>query len=186
MPRGAFVVSAIVGGAALHRLARLLFLPLRAARSHWLTRLQIRCCDRYRTASFRKTRSIAPRTAGSSSWSRCSLIMMVIIVVTGITDALHPPSNVEPIDPVTLHLQGEFVESNLGTAIEPDGRHCTADRRAIQLCAALRQSACRHAGQISPHQRRRDPRFPTPRHQREHDGGAGLRRRGAHQLRDAR
>jgi len=28
---------------------------------------------------------------------------------------------VEVIDPTTLHLQGEFVESNLGTAIEPDG-----------------------------------------------------------------
>lgn len=48
-------------------------------------------------------------------------LMMVIIVVTGITHALHPPSNVEPTDPVTLHLQGEFVESNLGTALELDG-----------------------------------------------------------------
>ena len=48
-------------------------------------------------------------------------LMMVVIVVTGITHALHPPSNVEPIDPVTLHLQGEFVESNLGTALELDG-----------------------------------------------------------------
>ena len=47
--------------------------------------------------------------------------MMAIIVVTGIVSALHPASNVEVIDPVTLHLQGEFVESNLGTAIEPDG-----------------------------------------------------------------
>jgi cytochrome c oxidase subunit 2 len=25
------------------------------------------------------------------------------------------------IDPLTLHLHGEFVESNLGTAVEPDG-----------------------------------------------------------------
>ena len=48
-------------------------------------------------------------------------LMMVVIVVTGITHALHPPSNVEPTDPVTLHLQGEFVESNLGTALELDG-----------------------------------------------------------------
>jgi cytochrome c oxidase subunit 2 len=30
-------------------------------------------------------------------------------------------SNVEPTDPVTLHLKGEFAESNLGTALEPDG-----------------------------------------------------------------
>jgi cytochrome c oxidase subunit II len=49
------------------------------------------------------------------------LVMMAIIVVTGITGALHPSSNVELIDPTTLHLRGEFVESNLGTAVEPDG-----------------------------------------------------------------
>jgi cytochrome c oxidase subunit 2 len=48
-------------------------------------------------------------------------IMMIIIVVTGIATAMHPPSNVEVIDPTTLHLRGEFVESNLGTAVEPDG-----------------------------------------------------------------
>ena len=48
-------------------------------------------------------------------------LMMVVIVVTSIMHALHPPSNVEPIDPVTLHVQGEFVESNLGTALELDG-----------------------------------------------------------------
>jgi len=47
--------------------------------------------------------------------------MMAIIVVTGVTHALHPPSNVETVDPVALHLNGEFAESNLGTAIEPDG-----------------------------------------------------------------
>ena len=48
-------------------------------------------------------------------------IMMVVIVMTGVTSALHPPSNVEVVDPQTLHLNGEFVESNLGTALEPDG-----------------------------------------------------------------
>jgi cytochrome c oxidase subunit 2 len=48
-------------------------------------------------------------------------VMMAVIVVTGVTHALHPPSNVETIDPTTLHLGGEFAESNLGTAIEPDG-----------------------------------------------------------------
>jgi cytochrome c oxidase subunit II len=49
------------------------------------------------------------------------VVMMAVIVVTGVTSALQPPSNVEVIDPQTLHLSGEFVESNLGTAIEPDG-----------------------------------------------------------------
>jgi cytochrome c oxidase subunit II len=48
-------------------------------------------------------------------------VMMAVIVVTGVTNALHPPSNVEIVDPTTLHLGGEFVESNLGTAVEPDG-----------------------------------------------------------------
>jgi len=48
------------------------------------------------------------------------LVMMAVIVVTGILGALHPSSNVEIIDPTTLHLKGEFVESNLGTALEPD------------------------------------------------------------------
>jgi cytochrome c oxidase subunit 2 len=48
-------------------------------------------------------------------------IMMTVVVLTGIMGALHPSSNVEVIDPTTLHLHGEFVESNLGTAVEPDG-----------------------------------------------------------------
>jgi len=49
------------------------------------------------------------------------IVMMAVMVTTGIVSALHPASNVEVIDPQTLHLKGEFVESNLGTAIEPDG-----------------------------------------------------------------
>ena len=48
-------------------------------------------------------------------------VMMAVIVVTGVTHALHPPSNVETVDPTTLHLNGEFAESNLGTATEADG-----------------------------------------------------------------
>jgi cytochrome c oxidase subunit 2 len=49
------------------------------------------------------------------------VVMMAVIVVTGVTNALHPPSNVETVDPTILHLGGEFAESNLGTAVEPDG-----------------------------------------------------------------
>jgi cytochrome c oxidase subunit II len=49
------------------------------------------------------------------------VVMMAVVVVTGVTNALHPPSNVETVDPTTLHLGGEFAESNLGTAAEPDG-----------------------------------------------------------------
>ena len=32
-----------------------------------------------------------------------------------------PQSRVETVDPRTLHLTGEFIESNLGSAVEPDG-----------------------------------------------------------------
>ena len=48
-------------------------------------------------------------------------VMLAVIVLTGIGQMLHPLSDVETIDPATLHLQGEFVESNLGSAAEPDG-----------------------------------------------------------------
>jgi cytochrome c oxidase subunit 2 len=49
------------------------------------------------------------------------VIMMLILVLTSFVGALHPASNVEVIDSRTLHLKSEFVESNLGTAVEPDG-----------------------------------------------------------------
>ena len=45
------------------------------------------------------------------------VVMMAVIVITGVAGALHPSSNVEVIDPLTLHLGGEFAQSNLGTAI---------------------------------------------------------------------
>jgi cytochrome c oxidase subunit 2 len=49
------------------------------------------------------------------------IVMMAVVVVTGATSGIHPPSNVERIDPTTLHLSGEFAESSLGTAQERDG-----------------------------------------------------------------
>lgn len=49
------------------------------------------------------------------------VLMLAIVVLTSAVAALHPASNVEVIQPTTLHLGGEFAESNLGTAIEPDG-----------------------------------------------------------------
>ncbi|PZM08754.1 cytochrome C oxidase subunit II [Rhizobium tubonense] len=39
----------------------------------------------------------------------------------GVHQATMPQSQVETIDPVTLHMSGEFVETNLGSAVEPDG-----------------------------------------------------------------
>jgi cytochrome c oxidase subunit 2 len=49
------------------------------------------------------------------------IVMMTVVVLTGMTHAISPPSNVETINPTTLHLGGEFAESNLGTAQERDG-----------------------------------------------------------------
>ena len=49
-------------------------------------------------------------------------LLVAMMVFTGIKWAAMPPSRVETIDPRTLHISGEFVESNLGTTIGPDGR----------------------------------------------------------------
>ena len=48
-------------------------------------------------------------------------IMLAIIVLTGLTQMLHPLSDVETVDAKTLHLKGEFVENDLGVANNPDG-----------------------------------------------------------------
>ena len=47
--------------------------------------------------------------------------ILSMIVFTALTIGVNPPSNVERIDPKTLHLSGEFSEQNLGTAVESDG-----------------------------------------------------------------
>ena len=44
-----------------------------------------------------------------------------MILFTAFTISVNPPSNVERIDPKTLHLSGEFAEHNLGTSVGPDG-----------------------------------------------------------------
>jgi cytochrome c oxidase subunit 2 len=49
----------------------------------------------------------------------CALVAMVIF--TGLHWAMMPPSRVETIRPETLNVSGEFVESNLGSALEADG-----------------------------------------------------------------
>ncbi|MFO1340149.1 MAG: cytochrome c oxidase subunit II [Burkholderiaceae bacterium] len=49
-------------------------------------------------------------------------LLVLMMVVTGLHWAAMPPSRVETIDVKTVHLRGEFVEANLGTAVEPDGR----------------------------------------------------------------
>jgi cytochrome c oxidase subunit II len=59
------------------------------------------------------------------------VVSVVVVVIFGLTLfaalALHrnPPSNLERIDPTTLHLTGEFTEPNLGTRVEPNGQVTT-------------------------------------------------------------
>src|SRR5215813_12720353 len=44
-----------------------------------------------------------------------------MILFTALKMSVNPPSNVERIDPKTLHLSGEFAEHNLGTTVSNDG-----------------------------------------------------------------
>ncbi len=48
-------------------------------------------------------------------------LVFAVIIYSGVHWAAQPPSNVETIDASRLQLAGEFVESNLGTAVQPDG-----------------------------------------------------------------
>jgi cytochrome c oxidase subunit 2 len=58
-------------------------------------------------------------------WSYVVVLVVVflfaVIIFTGLHLAAQPPSNVETIDASRLHLAGEFMEANLGTAVQPDG-----------------------------------------------------------------
>lgn len=58
-------------------------------------------------------------------WSYVSIAIVVLLVAmatfAGIHEATMPQTRVETVDPSTLHLGGEFVESNLGSAVNPDG-----------------------------------------------------------------
>jgi cytochrome c oxidase subunit 2 len=58
-------------------------------------------------------------------WAGVATIIVTLLVVmavfAGVHEATMPQSRVETVDPAALHLRGEFVESNLGSALEPDG-----------------------------------------------------------------
>jgi cytochrome c oxidase subunit 2 len=47
--------------------------------------------------------------------------VLSMIVFTALSIGVNPPSNVERLDPKTLHLSGEFTEDNLGTTVYADG-----------------------------------------------------------------
>ena len=58
-------------------------------------------------------------------WATLSIAIIGLLIgmagFIGIHQATMPQGRVETADPRTLHVSGEFIESNLGTAIEADG-----------------------------------------------------------------
>ncbi|RQH02222.1 cytochrome C oxidase subunit II [Paraburkholderia dinghuensis] len=48
-------------------------------------------------------------------------VLVAMVVYTGLHWAMMPPSRVETVDVTSLHMSGEFVEPNLGSAVESDG-----------------------------------------------------------------
>jgi cytochrome c oxidase subunit II len=58
-------------------------------------------------------------------WAMLAIAIIVILAgaaaFAGIHQATMPQVRVETADPTTLHIDGEFVETNLGSAAEPDG-----------------------------------------------------------------
>ena len=49
------------------------------------------------------------------------VLLMAMAAYGGIHQAVMPQAVVETIDPSTLHIAGEFIEANLGSALAPDG-----------------------------------------------------------------
>ena len=64
--------------------------------------------------------------AAERRWAWVVIAIMALLVAMMIFTGLHwsamPPSRVETVDVKTLHLKGEFVESNLGTSVGADGK----------------------------------------------------------------
>jgi cytochrome c oxidase subunit 2 len=48
--------------------------------------------------------------------------ILAMMIFTGLHYAAMPPSRVEAVDVKTLHIRGEFVENNLGTALDANGK----------------------------------------------------------------
>ena len=48
-------------------------------------------------------------------------IMVGVLTAYAVGSNVHPPSGFEPIDSTRLHVEGEFMEENLGAKRNPDG-----------------------------------------------------------------
>jgi cytochrome c oxidase subunit II len=66
---------------------------------------------------------VAART--ERRWAMISVIIIVVLALLAAFAGIHrstmPQARVETIDPARIHLSGEFVESNLGSVLEPNG-----------------------------------------------------------------
>ena len=126
-----------------------------------------------------------PSSGRSCAGRRSSIgvvsVIMLAIIYAGLVHHINPPSNLERIDPKTLHLVGRVHRAESRHARrgrrpdhQPDRRH------AVRLRAALRRAAGEPAGDAALRHAGRDPRHPGHRHQCQHDDRAGLREPGAH------
>lgn len=50
-----------------------------------------------------------------------AFVITAILAFYAASSNIHPPSNVEPVNSQRLHVEGEFMEDNLGTKTEADG-----------------------------------------------------------------
>lgn len=68
--------------------------------------------------------SVAVAAERRWAWIVMAIIgaLVLMMIVTGLHWAAMPPSRVETVDVKTVHVRGEFVESNLGTVLAPDGK----------------------------------------------------------------
>ena len=110
---------------------------------------------------------------------------MIIVVLlaplaafAGIHQATMPQAARRDHRSAALHLGGEFVESNLGSAVEPDG---SVTVRAIGQQYSFTPE-CMLVPTDTPitfraTSARRGPRLPDRGHQHQHHAGAGLRLR---------
>lgn len=68
---------------------------------------------------------LARAEGGERTWMIVTLaiagFMMAVITLTAALLSLSPPNHVQVVDAARLHLDGEFVQSNLGTELKRDG-----------------------------------------------------------------
>jgi len=66
---------------------------------------------------------VAERAEARWAWIVGAIILFLVAMMAymSLHWAAMPPVRTETVDPTTLHIAGEFVETNLGTAPEADG-----------------------------------------------------------------